>query len=585
MKTLQLADLRAELGKVGVHGFLVPRADEHLGEYVPAAAERLAFLTGFTGSAGLAVVLPDRACLFVDGRYVQQAAAQAGGEWEHRHITDQPPAEWLAQAAPGQSIGYDPWLMSEEQLGRFTAAGCRMVALDSNPLDVVWKARPAPPATPVAVQPLALAGRSSAEKRSDIAQALRAGKQDAAIVTDPASIAWLFNVRGGDVPFTPFALGFAVLHSDARAELFMAPARLSAETRAWLGNAVSVADRAGLPDALRGLAGRTVRVDPVNSPAWFARTLRDGGATVVAGMDPCLVPKARKNAAEQAGARAAQARDAEAVCRFLCWVEAHGVGETEQSAAERLLALRQALPEFRGESFPAISAAGEHGAIMHYRVDASTDRRLNPDELYLVDSGAQFPCGTTDVTRTVWTGPGTPADALRDRYTRVLKGHIAIAGLRFPQGTCGAHIDAFARQSLWQAGLDFDHGTGHGVGSYLSVHEGPVSLSRLARPVALEEGMILSNEPGFYAPGEFGIRLENLLLVRPAATSGRPFLEFHTLTLAPFDRRLVARELLLAHETAWLDAYHARVAAAVGPKLGGEERAWLDRACRPLAAA
>ncbi len=584
MKRLQLADLRGELQAAGVYGFLVPRADEHLGEYVPASAERLAFLTGFTGSAGLAIVLPDRACLFVDGRYTQQAAVQVDGAWEHRHITEQPPAEWLAQAAPGQPIGYDPWLIGEEQLGRFTAAGCRLVALDRNPLDAVWHDRPAPPATPVAIQPLSHSGKSSADKRGEIAQSLRDAKQDAAIVTDPASVAWLFDIRGDDVPFTPFALGFAILRSDAQAELFMEPSRLSPDVRAWLGNAVAVAPRARLPDALHALAGRTVRVDPANSAAWFAQTLRAAGATVVAGMDPCLLPKARKNPIEQEGARTAQARDAEAVCRFLCWVEAHAVGQTERSAAERLLALRAALPEFRGESFPAISAAGEHGAIMHYRVDAESDRRIEADELYLIDSGAQFPCGTTDVTRTVWTGPGTPPDTLRDRYTRVLKGHIAIAQLRFPQGTHGAHIDGFARQSLWQAGLDFDHGTGHGVGSYLSVHEGPVSLSRLARPVPLGEGMILSNEPGFYAPGEFGIRLENLLLVRPFAAPGRAFLEFETLTLAPFDRRMIARELLLAHEAAWLDAYHARVAASVGPRLPGEERAWLDHACRKLAA-
>ncbi len=584
MAQQQLADLRKEMQAAGIYGCLVPRADEHLGEYVPPSAERLAFLTGFTGSAGLAIVLPDRACLFVDGRYTQQATAQTGDGWEHRHITEQPPAEWLAEAAPGQPIGYDPWLVSEEQLGRFTAAGCRMVALERNPIDAVWRDRPEPPASPVSIQPLPYSGKSSADKRAEIAHVLRDAKQDATIVTDPASLAWLFDIRGQDVPFTPFALGFAILRSDAQAELFIDPARLSPDVRAWLGNAVGVAGRAQLPDALRALSGRTVRVDPSNSATWFAQTLRDGGATVIGAMDPCLLPKARKNAVEQEGARTAQRRDAEAVCRFLCWAHSHAVGQTEQTAADRLLSLRQALPEFRGESFPAISAAGEHGAVIHYRVDARTDRRIEADELYLIDSGAQFPCGTTDVTRTVWTGPGTPPDTLRDRYTRVLKGHIAIAQLRFPHGTHGAHIDGFARQSLWQAGLDYDHGTGHGVGSYLSVHEGPVGLSRLARPVPLEEGMILSNEPGFYAPGEFGIRLENLLLVRPFAAPGRAFLEFETLTLAPFDRRLIARELLLGHEAAWVDAYHARVAAEIGPRLQGEERAWLDHACRALAA-
>ncbi len=583
METTQLTELRAELRRREVFGFLVPRADEHLGEYVPPSAERLAFLTGFTGSAGLAIVLPERACLFVDGRYVLQAAAQAdAAQWERRHITDEPPPAWLAQAAADQPIGYDPWLIGEEQLGRFTAAGCRMVALDPNPLDAVWHDRPSPPSGPAVVHPMAFAGRSSADKRHDIAQALRAAGQDAAIISDPASLAWLLNIRGQDVPFTPFALGFAIVHANARADLFMAPAKLTDEVRAWLGNEVSAQERGALPAALRGFAGKQVRVDAGNSPAWFAQRLREAGATVASGMDPCLLAKARKNDVEQSGARAAQARDAVALCRFLCWIDANAVGETEQSAADRLLALRQSLPEFRGESFPAISAAGEHGAIMHYRVDAATDRRIADNELYLIDSGAQFPCGTTDVTRTVWTGPDLPSDLLRDRYTRVLKGHIAMATLRFPQGATGVHLDSFARHALWQAGLDFDHGTGHGVGSYLSVHEGPVSLSRLARPVALEAGMILSNEPGFYAPGEFGIRLENLLLVQPFTASSRAFLQFETLTLAPFDRRMLARELLAPDEVAWLDAYHARVAAEVGPSLPPDERAWLDRACAPL---
>ena len=583
MGTSQLVELRAELQRRGVFGFLVPRADEHLGEYVPPAAERLEFLTGFTGSAGLAIVLPEQACLFVDGRYVLQAATQTdAAQWERRHITDEPPAAWLAQAAPDQPIGYDPWLMGEEQLGRFTAAGCRMVALDSNPIDAVWHDRPPPPSSPAVVHPMAFAGRSSADKRHDIATALHDAGQDAAVISDPASLAWLLNIRGQDVPFTPFALGFAIVHADARADLFMAPAKLPAEVRAWLGNEVSVQDRAALPAALRGFAGKQVRVDPANSPAWFAQRLREAGAVVVPGMDPCLLAKARKNATEQDGARTAQAQDAVAVCRFLYWIDANAVGETEQSAADRLLALREALTEFRGESFPAISAAGEHGAIMHYRVDAASNRPIAANELYLIDSGAQFPCGTTDVTRTVWTGPDTPSDLLRDRYTRVLKGHIAMATLRFPQGANGAHLDGFARHALWQAGLDFDHGTGHGVGSYLSVHEGPVSLSRLARPVPLEAGMILSNEPGFYAPGEFGIRLENLLLVQPFTASSRAFLQFETLTLAPFDRRMVARELLVPEEVAWLDAYHARVAAEIGPLLPPDERSWLDRACAPL---
>jgi Xaa-Pro aminopeptidase len=582
-----LIDLRGELARRGLDGFIVPRADEHLGEYVPAGAERLAWLTGFTGSAGLAVVLATRAALFTDGRYVLQAAAQTNTTaWEQRHITEQPPAAWLMEAAPGGRIGYDPWLLPEEAVQRFVDAGVNMVPTETNPLDAVWRDRPAPPLQPAVPHPAAFTGRTSQQKREDIAAALRAARQDAAVLTDPASLAWLLNIRGADVPFTPFALGFAVVEADGSVALFMDGRKLPQDTRTWLGNGVAVQPREALPAALADFAGKRVRVDPANSPAWFAQTLRAAGATVVAGPDPTLLPKACKNATEQQGARDVHKRDAAAVVCFLHWLTGAAGRETELSAAGHLLALRETLPGFRGESFSAISGAGEHGAIMHYRVSPETDRPIKPDELYLIDSGAQFPEGTTDVTRTVWTGPGTPPEELRDRFTRVLKGHIAIATLRFPQGVSGAHIDGFARHALWQAGLDFDHGTGHGVGSYLSVHEGPVSISRAAKLVPLAPGMLLSNEPGFYAPGRFGIRLENLVLVQsadlPLAT--KPFLQFETITLAPFDRRMILAALLTPAEIAWLDAYHARVLAEIGPAVSGDVRDWLTAACRPLGA-
>lgn len=586
MKSSHLIDLRAELGRRGLQGFLVPRADEHLGEYVPPSAERLAWLTGFTGSAGLAIVLADQAVLFVDGRYVLQAAAQTDAAlWQRRHVTEDPPHAWLAAAAPGARIGYDPWLHSEEMIGRFVEAGVTMVPTEPNPIDAVWHDRPAPPLHPALPHPLAFAGRESADKCADIAAVLRGAREDAAIITDPASIAWLLNIRGSDVPFTPFALGFAIISADAAVTLFMDPRKLPPPTRAWLGNGVTVMDRAALPEALAALAGKRVRVDPAHTPVWFAERLRAAGATVAAGMDPCLLPKASKNPTEQEGARAAQRRDAAALCRFLHWFATAAPGqETELSAAARLLAFRAELPDFRGESFPAISAAGEHGAIMHYRVDEASNRPIRADELYLIDSGAQFPDGTTDVTRTVWTGEGPAPAELCDRFTRVLKGHIAVATLVFPQGVAGSHLDAFARRALWQMGLDFDHGTGHGVGSFLSVHEGPVSLSRLAKPVPLAPGMILSDEPGFYAPGRYGIRLENLLLVQPAIfpEASRPFLRFETLTLAPFDRALIETALLSRDEIAWVDAYHARVLAEVGPALPPESQAWLAAACAPL---
>jgi Xaa-Pro aminopeptidase len=583
-----LSALREELRQQGLDGFIVPRADEHLGEYVPASGERLAWLTGFTGSAGLAVVLASTAAVFTDGRYVLQLAEQTDPElWQRLHVIEEPPFGWLARTAPKDArIGYDPLLISEEALARYTDAGLQMVAVERNPIDVVWIDRPAPPRAPAQPHPLTYAGRTSEEKRADVAKQLREAKQDAAVLTDPASIAWLLNIRGGDVPFTPFALSFAIVHADGATELFIDPAKVPAETRSWLGNTVSVMDRNALLPALVGLKEKTVRVDPGGSPIWFAQQLRKAGAVVTGGNDPCLLPKASKNACEQQGARAAHLRDGVAVCRFLHWLSltAPAGQETEMSAAATLLAFRDQVDRFRGESFPAISGAGEHGAIIHYRVTDESNRCIKPNEVYLIDSGAQYPDGTTDITRTVWTGPADPPDILRDRATRVMQGHIALATAVFPSGVGGAHLDALARRALWQVGLDYDHGTGHGVGSYLSVHEGPVSISRLGRAVPIAAGMILSNEPGLYLPDQYGVRLENLLLVQPAALpdASKPFLCFETLTLAPFDRRLLNPALMTGSELTWLNAYHARVLNAVGPELPEVAREWLALACAPL---
>jgi Xaa-Pro aminopeptidase len=584
----RLARLRQELNARGLQGFIVPRADEHLGEYVPASAERLAWLTDFTGSAGLAAVLPDKAAVFTDGRYVLQLAAQTDAAlWERRHIVEDPPARWVAANAPsGARIGYDPMLISEQGLSVYTEAGVSMVAVEGNPIDAIWADRPAPPTAPAVPHALEYAGRSADEKREQIAAVLRAAKQDAAVISDPASIAWLLNIRGGDVPYTPFVLSFALVHADGGTELFVDPAKLTGETRAWLGNTVSIAGRDALEGALQRLAGKRVRVDRAGSPVWFAHKLRAADAVVVADRDPCLLPKVCKNDVEQQGFRNAHSRDAVAVCRFLCflWENAASGDETELSAAARLLELRQQVSGFRGESFPAISGAGEHGAIIHYRVTEASNRPIRPNETYLIDSGGQYVDGTTDITRTIWTGPADPPAELRERVTRVMQGHIAIATLVFPEGVNGAHLDAFARRALWQIGLDYDHGTGHGVGSYLSVHEGPVSLSRLAPPVPIAAGMVLSNEPGYYLPEQYGIRLENLLLVQPAELIGanKPFLRFETLTLAPFDRRLIEPNLLTGTELAWLNGYHARVLAEVGPHLDGPTRAWLAESCAPI---
>ena len=581
----RLAALRRELAGQGLDAFLVPRADEHLGEYVPANAERLAWLTGFTGSAGLAVVLPGQAAAFTDGRYTLQLAAQADPDlFEFLHTTDQPPQDWLAAALPGGRVGYDPWLISEDGLRRYADAGLTMVPVTENPLDAAWPDRPAAPCAPAVPHPLHWAGVPSATKREEVAAALRGARQDAAVITDPASLCWLLNLRGGDVAYTPFVLGFVLMHADGRADIFLDPAKLDPAALDWLGPEVAAHPRAALPGALAALSGKRVRVDGAGSAAWFAQTLRAAGATVVDGPDPCALPRSCKNPVEQAGARAAHLRDAAALCRFLHWLDGAAGHSTEVAAAAQLLRFRGDVPGFRGESFPAISGAGEDGAIIHYRATAETDRPIHPNETYLVDSGAQYPDGTTDVTRTVWTGPDAPPAEPRDRFTRVLQGHIAVASVLFPAGVSGPHLDALARRALWQSGLDYDHGTGHGVGSYLSVHEGPCSLSRAGRMVPLQAGMILSDEPGYYRPGAYGIRLENLLLVQPVdgLDTPKPFLRFETLTLAPFDRRLVEPAMLTADERRWLDAYHARVLQEVGPALDDRAGEWLAEACRPL---
>jgi Xaa-Pro aminopeptidase len=580
----RLAALRAELRRLGVDGLLIPRSDEHLGEYVPPSAERLAWISGFTGSAGLGLVLADRAVLFTDGRYTVQAAQQTDPAlWQRAHITETPPHAWLARHAPGARIGYDPWLHTEASLARYT--GVTLVPLEANPLDSVWADRPAPPAAPAIAHPAAFAGRSAEEKRAEAAAALAAAKEDAAVLADPHAAAWLLNLRGGDLAHTPLCLAMAILHADGRVALFAEPAKFGPEVRAHLGNAVTIAPRAALPAALDALAGRTVRADPDRTPAAILARLRAAGATVTAGEDPTVLPRACKNPVERDGARAAHRRDAAAMVRFLAWFarDAPKGRLTEITVADRLRAFRAEAPEFWGESFPAIVGAGEHGAIVHYRATPESDRAIRPGEPLLLDSGAQYPDGTTDITRTLWVeGAGDPPPELTDRATHVLKGHLALAALRFPEGVAGPHLDAIARAPLWEAGLDYDHGTGHGVGSFLSVHEGPVAFSRAARAVPLREGMILSDEPGFYEAGRYGIRIENLLLVRREPAAARPFLSFETLTLVPYDRRLINVALLTQAEREQVDAYHARVRAEIGPLLDAPARAWLEAATAPL---
>ena len=585
----RLDQLRTVLRRLALDGFLVPRADEHLGEYVPPSAERLAFISGFTGSAGLAIVLLDRAAIFSDGRYTLQLEKQTDPDlWERHHILENPPETWLKLAAKGKRIGYDPWLVSADFLERFKDV--EMIPLEHNPVDEIWPNRPPPPMAPALPYDTAFSGETAASKRERIARDLREAGENAAILTDPASLAWLFNLRGSDLEFTPVALGFAILHDDARAELFMAPEKLPPPTRAHLGPEVKTAPRGTLLAALRTLSGKSVRYDPAAMPVWFKTRLQEEGATIAAAMDPVALARACKNPTEQAGAHAAHLRDAVAMVRFLAWLtDAAPTGqETEISADDQLRAFRARGQNFKGESFPAIIGAGEDGAIIHYRASPESNRPIRPNEVLLIDSGGQYLDGTTDITRTLWTGPGPAPATVKAHVTRVLAGHIALAGVVFPEGVAGAHLDVLARHALWQSGLDYDHGTGHGVGAYLSVHEGPTGISRQARPIPLKPGMILSNEPGFYLPGAYGIRLENLLLVQPALfeEQKRKFLKFETLTLVPFDRALIDPALLPADALAWLNAYHQQVWRQLEPLLGEnadtKTQAWLRAATAPI---
>ncbi len=585
------ATLRAELARVGLDGFIVPHADEFQNEYLPAASERLAWLTGFSGSAGLAVVLVEKAAIFVDGRYTLQVRDQVDvAVYSPEHLVDTPPAEWLARnAAAGARIGYDPWLHTGNEIRKLAAAcekaGASLVPVAANPLDAVWTDRPAPPASPVVDRPLEFAGRSRTEKLAELDAILVEKGLDAALLTDPTSLAWAFNIRGTDVPHTPLVLAFAVLVAKALPRLLLDRARLDATLAADLETVAEIRapqDFADVLDAL-GKAGAKVLVDPAGAPHAIGERLTAAGATLVPGADPCTHPKAIKNEAEIAGARAAHVRDGAAMVRFLAWLEGEAPGTVDEiAAAERLEAFRRDGGLLKDLSFDTISGAGPNGAIVHYRVTRATSRVLDAGSVYLVDSGGQYVDGTTDITRTV--AIGEPSAEMRDRFTRVLKGHIGIAAARFPEGTTGAQLDTLARYSLWQAGLDYDHGTGHGVGSFLSVHEGPQRISK-AGSVKLEPGMIVSNEPGYYKTGAYGIRIENLVLVRPAeevAGGEKKLLSFETLTVVPIDRRLVDVALLTAEERAWLDAYHGRVRETISPLVDGTARVWLDAATAPL---
>lgn len=575
--------VRKELQASGVDGFLLPRGDEFLGEYVAPCAERLAWLTGFTGSAGLAILLRDDAAVFSDGRYTSQLQDQVhADQWERLHLTKEPAASWLAEKAKGLRIGYDPRLVGESQLNALLAPDYSFVPLANNPVDAVWEDRPAPPESGMRHQPDAFSGEGSLSKRRKIGGALRKAGQEAMLICDPTSLAWLLNIRGDDVPHTPVILAFGILHHDASLEVFVDISRVSPEAAMSFRN-VSIMPPQELEGRLKALSGQVVRFDPAQTALWFIQTLSDAGATLVRGADLCALPRACKNPIEQDGARAAHQIDSAALCRFLHFVAREGTGLRETTLSEILNGFRGASPDYRGESFPAISAVGPNAALPHYRALPGADRVLEANQVYLIDSGGQYDYGTTDVTRTVWNGPDAPPASLCEAFTRVLKGNILLARARFPEGTTGHRLDSLARYALWQAGLDYDHGTGHGIGSFLSVHEGPQNISSVPRPVALEAGMIVSDEPGYYLPGSYGIRLENLLLVRPAEIEARaPFLEFEVLGHAPFDRTLIMPSLLEPEELRWLNAYHHDTFARIGPLLDEEDRNWLAARCEPI---
>jgi Xaa-Pro aminopeptidase len=584
--------LRTELARRGLTGFVVPRADRQQNEYVPAAEERLSWLTGFSGSAGSAVVLMERAALFVDGRYTLQAREQVDTTlFEIVHTTETPIEQWLEKTLTGADrLGYDPWLHTSEgaeKLGKAcAAAGAALVAVEPDLIATLWSERPAPPLGAVVLHDVRFAGEEAITKLSRIRPEIARLRADAFVVSDPHNVAWIFNIRGSDVAHTPLPLAFALVLRDGRPSLYVDGRKLSNDVRNSLETLADVREPADFVSDLAtlGKEKKTVRLDQATAADALARLITSHGGKAPRGADPITLMKAVKNSVEIEGARAAHKRDGAAVVRFLAWLEREAPSGklTEIDAVEALESFRRESGLLKDVSFPTIAGAGPDGAIVHYRVTRKTNRPIKPGELFLIDSGAQYEDGTTDITRTVAIGEPTPE--MRDRFTRVLKGHIAIARSVFPDGTTGAQLDSFARQSLWEAGLDFEHGTGHGVGSYLSVHEGPARLSKLGT-VALKRGMILSNEPGYYKAGAYGIRIENLVLVTegPKIAGGeKPLNAFETLTLAPIDLRLVQRDLLTAQETRWLDDYHARVAGALAPLVEGAPQAWLRSATLPV---
>ena len=587
----RLQRLRSTLSTLDLDGLIVPLTDEHRNEYIPDARQRLAWLTGFTGSAGTLVVLGERAVVFVDGRYTIQAEQQLDADlFERAHLIDTPPAKWLGDnLKKGQRLAYDANLHVKAEIERFQKAcdkaGAELVALDDNPIDTIWPGQPPMPIAPLDTLDARYAGESSEAKRARMGKKVEEAGADVSLITAPDSIAWLLNIRGNDVPFNPLTLAFAFLHKDGAVEFFLDERKLRPGQH--LGNGVSIQSIDDFVHSLDhlGSSGKKVLADPAWTNVKVTRRLEAAGATIVEGSEPCILAKAVKNETELEGARNAQIRDGAAVTRFLAWLGdaiTGGHKVTELDAAAALEAERRKDPLYRGPSFDTISAAGPNAALAHYRVTEDSNRNLEPGSLYLVDSGGQYPDATTDITRTL--AVGTPSDDMRRHFTLVLKGHIAIDRAMFPKGTSGAQIDAFARAPLWRAGLDFDHGTGHGIGSFLCVHEGPARIAK-SGTVPLKPGMILSNEPGYYKAGAYGIRIENLVIVRDIETpegGDRDLLGFENLTRVPLDRRLIDLSMLSEDERDWINAYHHLVRQSLDPHLEGSAKAWMMTATEPL---
>ncbi|MGF7004846.1 aminopeptidase P family protein [Aminobacter sp. BE322] len=592
----RVALLRRWLSDNGLDGFIVPRADEHQGEYVAPRSERLKWLTGFSGSAGVAIVLAGSAFVFVDGRYTLQVRDQVDLDvFAIESLVDNPPAAWIRENLPkGARLGFDPWLHTVGDIKALTASaekvGATLVPLSGNPVDAIWRDQPEPPLAPAHIHPEAYAGELAKDKLKRLASAIAADGATHAVLTDPSSLAWTFNIRGGDVPHTPLALGFAVLAADGRHAVFLDKRKLGRTEEAYLTQLAAIRAPGDLENFIADLAGSGAKIalDPALAAERLRALIEDNGGTIVSAPDPARLPRATKNGAEVAGSRAAHRRDGAAVAKLLCWLDRQAPGSideitvvTKLEESRRITGEETQMP-LRDVSFATISGSGPHGAIMHYRVSHATNRMLGDGELFLLDSGAQYEDGTTDITRTVPVG--TPTEEMRERYTLVLKGLIAVSAARFPAGTRGADIDPLARSALWKRGLDYAHGTGHGVGSYLAVHEGPQRIAKTGVEKLLA-GMILSNEPGYYKPGQYGIRLENLILVtRPDGLAGGDIAMhgFETLTLAPFDQRMLRTDLLTREELDWLNAYHARVLAEIGTMLDGETLAWLEKATKPI---